>query len=211
MNMVQRVHVPKQTLHYVDENVGNRARFAQVATELKYHCELYENLEELLAYAPGNGIVIIKDSPKIGGGVVGAMEWLEKLGIWLSVIAVGDVVSPYMIVDAIKAGALDYIGLPIEAKRLQRSLARTVEEAGQVARFRRRKVEARQLLEKLSYREAEVLERLADGSSNKIIARELGISPRTVEVHRANMMHKLGAAHAAEAVRIKIEAGHLVD
>jgi DNA-binding CsgD family transcriptional regulator len=55
-------------------------------------------------------------------------------------------------------------------------------------------------------REREVLDWLAEGSSNKAIARELDISPRTVEIHRANMMTKLGARHAAEAVRLKLEA-----
>lgn len=51
-----------------------------------------------------------------------------------------------------------------------------------------------------------MLDWLAEGSSNKAIARELDISPRTVEIHRANMMTKLGARHAAEAVRLKLEA-----
>ena len=60
---------------------------------------------------------------------------------------------------------------------------------------------------KLSGREREVLEYLSEGHSNKMIARELEISPRTVEIHRANMMHKIGANHAAEAVRIRIESG----
>ncbi|MBL0922469.1 MAG: response regulator transcription factor, partial [Phycisphaerales bacterium] len=58
----------------------------------------------------------------------------------------------------------------------------------------------------LTPREREVLDWLAEGSSNKAIARELDISPRTVEIHRANMMTKLGARHAAEAVRLKLEA-----
>lgn len=51
-----------------------------------------------------------------------------------------------------------------------------------------------------------MLDWLAEGRSNKMIARELAISPRTVEIHRANMMSKLGAHHAAEAVRLRIEA-----
>ena len=68
-------------------------------------------------------------------------------------------------------------------------------------------VEARQPHRQLSTREREVLEWLAQGSSNKSIARELEISPRTVEIHRANMMNKLGAAHTAEAVRLQVEAG----
>jgi DNA-binding CsgD family transcriptional regulator len=59
----------------------------------------------------------------------------------------------------------------------------------------------------LSKREREVLELLSLGSSNKIIARELSISPRTVEIHRANMMTKLRAGHAAEAVRLWLQSG----
>jgi FixJ family two-component response regulator len=67
-------------------------------------------------------------------------------------------------------------------------------------------IEARDRISTLSAREREVLDWLAEGSSNKAIARELDISPRTVEIHRANMMTKLGARHAAEAVRLKLEA-----
>ena len=65
---------------------------------------------------------------------------------------------------------------------------------------------ARNLLSNLSGREREVLEGLTNGGSNKDIARILSISPRTVEIHRANMMNKLGARHAAEAIRISLEA-----
>ena len=71
---------------------------------------------------------------------------------------------------------------------------------------RRRMIEARDRISSLSVREREVLDWLTEGSSNKVITRELDISPRTVEIHRANMMHKLGARHAAEAVRLKLEA-----
>jgi FixJ family two-component response regulator len=67
-------------------------------------------------------------------------------------------------------------------------------------------IEARDRISTLSTREREVLDWLAEGSSNKAIARELDISPRTVEIHRANMMNKLGARHAAEAVRLRLEA-----
>ena len=62
---------------------------------------------------------------------------------------------------------------------------------------------------RLSKRERQVLELLARGSSNKLIARELSISPRTVEIHRANMLNKIGANHTSEAIRIAIEASLL--
>ena len=58
----------------------------------------------------------------------------------------------------------------------------------------------------LSPREREVLDQLAEGHANKAIAQVLQISPRTVEIHRASMMRKLGANHAAEAVRLWLEA-----
>ena len=79
-------------------------------------------------------------------------------------------------------------------------------EADQHAERRRREVEAQRAIAMLSRREREVLELLSAGCSNKEIARRLDISPRTVEIHRGNMMTKLGAGHAADAVRLWIDA-----
>ena len=67
--------------------------------------------------------------------------------------------------------------------------------------------EARSRIGRLTGREREVLDWLTAGRSNKAIAREMAISPRTVEVHRANMMGKLGARHPADAVRLRLELG----
>lgn len=134
------------------------------------------------------------------------LERLSKLGIWLPLIAADTDPRPGRIVEAIKAGALDYLPLPLETERFERCLTRIEKEAEMFGEARRRMIEARNRIASLSVREREVLEWLAEGSSNKVIARELDISPRTVEIHRANMMHKLGARHAAEAVRLKLES-----
>ncbi|MEE4210307.1 MAG: LuxR C-terminal-related transcriptional regulator [Parvularcula sp.] len=196
----------KSTLHYVCANLKERATFAKLCMSIGYHCELYDDLSELAAYPPRHGVIVLHDSPSLGS-LGAAIEWLEDLGIWLAVIAIGDTPNPSAIVDAIKSGALDYLAAPIEEERLERSLARTSKEAARTSNLRRRRVEANERLSRLSSREAEVLDLLTEGLTNKQIARELEISPRTVEIHRANMMSKIGETHAAGAVRIKLQAG----
>ncbi|WP_246449656.1 response regulator transcription factor [Qipengyuania soli] len=79
-------------------------------------------------------------------------------------------------------------------------------EAGAFADAHRRMIEARNRIAVLSTREREVLDWLAEGCSNKLIASEMSISPRTVEIHRAKMMSKLGADHVSQAVRLRMEA-----
>jgi DNA-binding CsgD family transcriptional regulator len=88
------------------------------------------------------------------------------------------------------------------ARRLNAVLA----EAGQHALRRRREVEALRGIDLLSRRERQVLELLSAGCANKEIARRLQISPRTVEIHRGNMMGKLNAGHPADAVRLWLDA-----
>ena len=195
----------KASLHFIDSDTRQRAELARVGFSLGHHSEVYGDLSELAAHPPREGIIIARDTPG-DGGVSTMLERLSKLGIWLPLIATDTDPRPGRIVEAIKAGALDYLPLPLETERFERCLNRIEKEAEMFGEARRRMIEARNRIASLSVREREVLEWLAEGSSNKVIARELDISPRTVEIHRANMMHKLGARHAAEAVRLKLES-----
>ncbi len=195
----------KASLHFIDSNSRHRAELARVGFTLGHHSEVYGDLSELSAHPPREGIIIARDTPE-EGGVSMILERLSRLGIWLPLIAVEAEPRPGRIVEAIKAGALDYLSLPLDTDRFERCLNRIEKEAEVFGATRRKMIEARDRISSLSGREREVLEWLSEGSSNKVIARELDISPRTVEIHRANMMHKLGARHAAEAVRLKLEA-----
>lgn len=193
------------TLHYIDPASRARAEMAKLAFSIGCHCEVYGDLSELASHPPRSGLVLVRETPgqnKIGG----VFAQMERLGIWLPLIALGEEPRPTDIVAAIKAGALDYLALPMKPDQLLRTLSKLEPEAEEYALARRRVIEARNRIESLSGREREVLEWLSAGSSNKVIARELEISPRTVEIHRANMMAKLGAQHAADAVRLKLEA-----
>lgn len=195
----------KATLHFIDSSSRHRAELARVGFALGHHSEVYGDLSDLSVHPPREGIIIARDAAE-EGGVATALERLSRLGIWLPLIAVDTQPRPTRIVEAIKAGALDYLSLPLDPERFGRCLTRIADEAEVFGAARRRMIEARDRISSLSTREREVLEWLAEGSSNKVIARELDISPRTVEIHRANMMSKLGARHAAEAVRLKLEA-----
>ena len=195
----------KASLHFIDSCSRQRAELARVGFALGHHCEVYGDLSELSVHPPREGIIIARDTGEEGGvGMI--LDRLSRRGIWLPLIVVEVQPCPGRIVEAIKAGALDYLALPLDPERFTRCLTRIGKEAEQFGAARRRMIEARDRISTLSTREREVLDWLAEGSSNKAIARELDISPRTVEIHRSNMMNKLGVRHAAEAVRLRFEA-----
>lgn len=194
------------SLHIVGGNSRSRAEQARVAFELGYHAEVYSDLAEMLC-RPLRAGIIIAYGQVLDGGVARLIDRLGNAGIWLPVIPAMENPPIGNVVEAIKGGALDYLALPLDKADFSRMIRHLEQEAGRHAAARRRMVEARQRVGKLSKREREVLDWLSEGCSNKAIARALSISPRTVEIHRANMMEKLGAQHSAEAVRLKMESG----
>lgn len=107
-----------------------------------------------------------------------------------------------MAVRALQAGAVDFLEKPVTGARLvehvRRALTKDLEERALRAEIRM----ARERCGRLTAREREVMARVVDGGSSKEIGRALGLSPRTVEVHRAHVMHKMGASSLAELIRL---------
>ena len=197
--------IDRVTLHILDSDSARRAQLARLAFAAGHHAEIYAHAEELLSHAPAGGLVLAQDEP-VGEGISNLVAAMMRSGQWLPLIAIAENPSITAVVRAIKVGALDYLTVPEQIAPLNEAVARCAREADAQRLSRARSAEARQRISRLSMREREVLDRLADGCSNKAIARDLEISPRTVEIHRMKMMGKLGARHAAEAVRLRIEA-----
>ena len=127
-------------------------------------------------------------------------------GEWLPVIAFSEAPETDHVVRAVLAGALDYIEWPCDTAKIMTAIELAESAAASIGNLRLREARARSRVQKLTRREREVLSGVADGLSNRLIGERLAISPRTVEIHRANMLTKMGANHTSEAIRIAIEA-----
>lgn len=115
-----------------------------------------------------------------------------------------------VVVEAIKGGATDYLEYPLTGAKVRARLAKVAERSEDERSRHALRIGARRRLAPLSPREREVLIHVSRGDSSKIIARNLDISPRTVELHRANLLNKLEAHSTAEAVRIAMEGGDMM-
>lgn len=132
---------------------------------------------------------------------------LGERGIAMPVVVMtghGDVA---IAVRAMKAGAVDFIEKPFEKATLLDAIDSAFERIAETQGRASRATDAAVRIAALSAREQDVLKGLARGLPNKTIAYDLGISPRTVEVHRANLMTKLGVRGLSEALRIAFSAG----
>ncbi|MGB7407035.1 MAG: LuxR C-terminal-related transcriptional regulator [Pontixanthobacter sp.] len=195
----------RHIIHFIDPESRNRAALANLTISIGHHAEVYSDWQELCGRPVPFGIIVARDDRQ-NGGITALMTALTDKNVWLPVIATAERAIPDRIVSAMKAGALNYLELPLDGERLTQVLDAIGPEAEAYATARQTMFDARERIANLSTREREVLDRLSFGNSNKEIARDLDISPRTVEIHRANMMTKLGAQHSAEAVRMRIEA-----
>lgn len=197
--------VADTTVHIVALSSLGRAEQARACYAIGHHAEIYSNYDELVAAAPRSGLILAEDIAE-RGGVVRLIASMAERSFWLPVIATAEIAAAERVVEAVKGGALDYLTLPLDPGRLAAALSRAEQGAREMGQVQRQALRAQAKLDRLTVRESEVLDLLVGGASNKAIARALEISPRTVEIHRANMMAKLDARHAADAVRLRLEA-----
>ena len=132
---------------------------------------------------------------------------LAKREMTVPVIIVTGYGDVAMAVRAMRAGAIDFIEKPVARDHLIASVERAIEAGRNVRRRLDERLEIEQRIDTLTPREREVFEQLVMGRPNKIAAYELGISPRTVEIYRKNIMTKMGANSLSHLVRMAIVSG----
>lgn len=187
----------------IDGDLRRRAAISHCLSGSGIHVEPFENIGELITRWPRSGLIVGHDA---GGSIAALMRHMAVSGNWLPVIAFAEEPSPEMIVAAVLDGAINYIAWPFDAGRLDAAIAAAEERAANVGNAKLREAMARSRIDRLTRREREVLSGVASGLSNRLIGQRLCISPRTVEIHRSNMLNKMGAHHTSEAIRIAIEA-----
>lgn len=191
------------TLILIDDDTRRRATVSHALSSHDLHVELFENVCELAHAWPRSGIVLIHDGPCAINGLIEAMA---LQGQWFPIIAFSEGPNVGRVVQAVLDGAVDYLVWPVSAGELALTISNAIARAAETGHGKLREAMARARVGRLTRREREVLGAVASGLSNRLIGEKLSISPRTVEIHRANMLHKLGASHTSDAIRIAIEA-----
>jgi two-component system response regulator FixJ len=169
--------------------------------------EVYESAVAFLGKAAGAAGCVVTDirMPEMSG--IDLMRRLKELGTRLPVIVMTGHGDVPLAVEAMKAGAVDFIEKPFDEATMLTAVRAALARGEAVEKRDAERAEIEKRLNGLSGREREVLLGLVRGQPNKIIAHNLGISPRTVEIYRANVMAKMDAPSLSDLVRMALIAG----
>ncbi len=202
-----RTMPPEHTVYIVGDDPAVRRSLERLLDAAGFACVAYAGAPDFLEAASGlaAGCVLLDvRMPETDGIELQAL--LNRLGLLLLLIIMtghGDILTA---VRAMKAGALDIIEKPFDDESLIAAIESALAGSPQTSRDREI-TEAAERIAMLSPREREVLDGLVAGRQSKMIAYDLGISVRTVDVHRARMLERLGIRRLAEAIRLAVLAG----
>ena len=196
-----------RTVHVVDDDPAVRRSLERLLDAAGFHVVSYQSPAAFLNAASGlSAGCVLLDIRMPGVDGLEVQSRLNRLRVNLPVIVMtghGDVPSA---VRAMKAGAVDFLEKPFDDETLLHAIGGAFAKASRLIGGDREAVRAAQRIATLSPREREVLDALLAGRQNKVIAFDLNISVRTVEVHRARMMERLGTKQFADAIRLAVMA-----
>lgn len=196
----------RQRVYIIDDDRGQRESLGFLLDAHGFRVETFDRAHGFLDIVAGaEGCVVVDvQMPDMTG-----LELQERLAAEaprLGLVVMTGHADVAMAVRAMKAGAVDFIEKPVVEAVLIDSVRRALAHNIAARREDAARIDLRHRLDTLTPREQEVLEHLVTGSPHKVIGHTLDISPRTIEVHRARIMQKLGARNLADLVRLSLVA-----
>jgi two-component system response regulator FixJ len=194
-------------VHIIDDDSAVRDSLVFLLSTTGQPAIAYDSAMAFLSVAGEARGCVITDvrMPEIDG--LELVRRLEGMGVDLPVIVITGHADVAMAVEAMKSGVLDFIEKPFDEDAMLQAIARALERQSNRDGRHAEQAAAEARLAALSPRERQVMLGLVAGKANKVIAHDLGISPRTVEIYRAHVMSKTGVASLSELVRIALTAG----
>ena len=195
-------------VHVIDDDDAVRESVAFLLRSANFEVKVYESAVAFLeAIKSGVSGCVITDVRMPGMSGIDLLRHLQGRKLGVPVIVVTGHGDVQLAVEAMKAGAVDFLEKPFDDERVLEAVRAALDtRLAEIVRTPEQDAIAARI-ESLSQRERQVLNGLVAGQPNKTIAYELGISPRTVEVYRANVMTKMQANSLSELVRMALVAG----
>jgi len=190
----------------VDDDTGIRDSLRTLLEAAGLKVRSFNSAEAFLSDPSLKRGCLIVDVRMPGMSGLELQEEIIRRQLPLAVIVMTGHADIPLAVRAMKAGAVDFLEKPFDSALLMDSVRRALELGSKTRSKKEETRTAKKLLTHLSPRERTVLEKLVQGQPNKIVAHELGISPRTVEIHRAHIMIKMDASSLADLVRAVLMA-----
>ena len=194
-------------VHLIDDDEAVRQALAFLLATAGHAVRVYDSGEAFLGVA---GTVqsgcVVSDVRMPGIDGLALMRRLKEIGIPLPVVIMTGHADVPLAVEAMKAGAVDFIEKPFDDEVLLSAIRTALNRQGENGQRDAESTRIRAKIDSLSERERQVLDGLVAGHPNKTIAYDLALSPRTVEVHRANVMIKMGATSLSDLVRMALMA-----
>lgn len=197
--------VDKTVVDIIDDDEAVRDSLAFLLGTSGFEVMTHASPGEFMAsFDPGRCGCIVTDvrMPEMTG--IDLLKYLKDNDNRIPVIVITGHGDVPLAVEAMKLGALDFIEKPFGEDEIIKAVTAGISLSRKQSDSDRERHEISERLAELSRREREVLDGLVVGKPNKIIADDLGISPRTVEIYRANVMHKMRAASLSELVRMAL-------
>lgn len=197
----------ESTVYIVDDDENIRKSLAQLFEAVGYNFEIFSSSQDFLdSYDSTKPGCLVLDIRMPGMSGLGLQEKLAKYRDTLPIIFItghGDVTTA---IEAFKGGATDFIEKPFNDQKLLDSIDKSIETSLKNYRNQVEVADIQKRMDALTAREREILKGVVDGKTNKMIALEFEISPKTVDFHRCNIMEKMGVNSAVQLTRVVMNA-----